>query len=127
MQARYLELIGQKGEPATTAPQRGHFQPPDARHSSSETAGDGHRSVAALEGVIEHFQGEPEPAAMMKSWGADASDNSGFAASEAVAILNSVSAEAAAAMEQAVDGMEPADYANLMRHLADAGRARGTR
>ncbi len=64
---------------------------------------------------------------MMKAWGADARDNAGYAASEAVAILNSMSADSAASIEHVIDGMEPADYANLMRHLADAGRARGTR
>ena len=135
MQARYLELLEaqeiEAAAPSPAAPKQGHFQPPaaraPARAASAAPAGGGHAEARPTADVMAEFATEPETAALLKGWGADAEANVAHMTRESTDMLNAMPLEDALEAQAFVDAMSPAGRAHLYRHLADAGRARGTR
>ena len=135
MQARYLELIGeQQREAAAPAPEPdvpkdGHYHPPEPVSSTLPEghSGEGHATALPVEQIMTELKTEPEGAAMLQRWGADAADNVGYMARESTEILNTMSLEDAQEVQALVDAMSPGARVKLYRHLADAGRAKGTR
>ena len=138
MQARYLELLGEqqreRAKPLAFAPKHGHFHPPEAEKAAAkqstapvEPAGDGHATARPTADIIADLETEPETAALLKTYGAQAPESIGDAAREATRLLNAMSPEAAEAVSAAYDGMSGAERARVLAQLADSGRAMRTR
>ena len=89
--------------------------------------GHGHVTAHPTEEIMANLEKVPEAAAMLKSWGADAAENVAYMARESTEILNALPPEDATALWGWLEDMSPAGQVKLYRHLADAGRARGTR
>ena len=138
MQERYTELLGEQqrehakalafaGKPE--APKHGHYDPPVSSTLPEGHSGHGHGHAEArpVEEIMTELGTEPEAAALLKRWGADAADNTAYMAREATEILNALPLEEAQELQATVDAMTPGARAKLYAHLADAGRARVTR
>ena len=133
MQDRYMALLTEQGQVAA-APESDAQNVGDhsTKHTVETAVQAGGPNVGTVElhnvkDMITNFEAEPETAALLKSWGADAEENVQFAAVESAEILNRLSPEAARSLFDAAEDLPAADYANLMRSLADAGRAKRTR
>lgn len=130
MQARYLELLGERNREAVSpSPDVAKPGQPAAKEPAPAVEPTPGVNVTAhhIDTAIANFEAEPETAALLKSWGADARDNIRYATVESNEILNGLAPEAARTLFDAVEDLPLADYAKLMRHLSDAGRARKTR
>ena len=143
MQNRYLELLQQQNVEAKTplkfspavapkqaqesAPPAGDTTRPFPDAAAPTGTGQGHAEARPAADILAELKTEPEMAAVLQGWGADAADNTAYMAREATEILNSMPVEDAQELQAYVDDMSPAGRAKLYSHLADAGRARHNR